>query len=157
MNIWYHLVQNVSFSCCYLKIYYCFSSYFHARKTLHPRVREKYTQCCSRTWPEERVCSLQGAIKRRLGKSATKGVCGFYTYSDIMWTIKKMRLRSTWHAHEEMKIYAKFWWKHWLVYRMWYGIYGFQNFGGNFATMLETISFSRTTVLHGVVSKVQRS
>lgn len=23
-----------------------------------------------------------------------------------------MRLRSTWHAHEEMKIYAKFWWKH---------------------------------------------
>jgi hypothetical protein len=84
MNIWYHLVQNVSFSYSYLKIYYCFSSYFQACKTLYPLVREKHTQSCSSWCPVERVYSLQGAIKRRLGKSAPKGACGLYTSPDII-------------------------------------------------------------------------
>jgi len=60
----------------------------------------------------ERVCSLQGAMRWRLGKSALKGAYGFYTSPYIIWKIKKMRLWSTWHAHEELKIYEKFWWKH---------------------------------------------
>lgn len=107
MNIWYHLVQNVSFSCCNIKMYYCFSSYFHACKTLYPRVRENHILSCLKTWPEERVRTLEGAIKRRLGKSAPPGAFGLHTSRDIFRTIKQMRRRSRWQVHEEKNFGGK--------------------------------------------------
>lgn len=156
MNIWYHLAQNVSFCCCYLTIYYCFSSYFYSCKTLYPRVRENHTASF-----KDMTCGtclqLTGSNEVEAGEKCTKGSLWllhlpiYYLENQENATLE--HVACTWGIKNIWKI---------LVETL-TGILNVVKYlrvsklVRNFATVSQIINFSRRTLLYGVVSKVRRS